>query len=378
MSIESRGAWDGAATGRAGGPPIGGCRAGERGVRPGLRRISRPSSDRPGPGSRGDRVHEWACAGGRGNPTLRSLRLRRGPSGVPLLGAGDVPGGAIDVERGEYKDGENLLCKVADPKRSDTTTPVFADENSSRSATSRVSGSDASRTSRGVTTTRATTTTWSLVTPTASPRRSTRPRPRGTRRRTTTVLVSCSTSLRGSGPPPLPGRGVGARRLGGPCALSLRGRRQEARYVSRALRTRPGCSPTHRGQRFAMRGMLEAVHSGSDAGGVGDRWNEPGGCPHHRGPRSPRSRVRPRPAASRRPRARGIRSGLRRQRHRRHAADLIHQRRGATSAELASDDVRRARDARAPSRAWSTSSPISRVPCTRRGRSHCFGNSSPS
>jgi tetratricopeptide (TPR) repeat protein len=34
----------------------------------------------------------------------------------------------IDVERGNYRDGENLLCKVADPKRSATTTPVFADE----------------------------------------------------------------------------------------------------------------------------------------------------------------------------------------------------------------------------------------------------------
>jgi tetratricopeptide (TPR) repeat protein len=34
----------------------------------------------------------------------------------------------IDVERGDYKAGENLLCKVADPKRSATTTPVFADE----------------------------------------------------------------------------------------------------------------------------------------------------------------------------------------------------------------------------------------------------------
>ena len=34
----------------------------------------------------------------------------------------------IDVERGNYKEGEELLCKVADPKRSATTTPVFADE----------------------------------------------------------------------------------------------------------------------------------------------------------------------------------------------------------------------------------------------------------
>ena len=34
----------------------------------------------------------------------------------------------IDVEKGSFKEGENLLCKVADPKRSATTTPLFADE----------------------------------------------------------------------------------------------------------------------------------------------------------------------------------------------------------------------------------------------------------
>jgi hypothetical protein len=34
----------------------------------------------------------------------------------------------IHVERGEYKRGEDLLCKVADPKRSSSTTPVFGDE----------------------------------------------------------------------------------------------------------------------------------------------------------------------------------------------------------------------------------------------------------
>jgi tetratricopeptide (TPR) repeat protein len=34
----------------------------------------------------------------------------------------------IDVDKGRYADGENLLCKVADPKRSATTTPLFADE----------------------------------------------------------------------------------------------------------------------------------------------------------------------------------------------------------------------------------------------------------
>lgn len=36
--------------------------------------------------------------------------------------------GLIHVERGRPKEGENLFCKVADPKRQDRTTPVLADE----------------------------------------------------------------------------------------------------------------------------------------------------------------------------------------------------------------------------------------------------------
>lgn len=36
--------------------------------------------------------------------------------------------GLIQVERGRMKEGEALFCKVADPKRQDKTTPVFADE----------------------------------------------------------------------------------------------------------------------------------------------------------------------------------------------------------------------------------------------------------
>lgn len=36
--------------------------------------------------------------------------------------------GLLQVERGRYREGENLFCKVADPKRQDKTTPVFADE----------------------------------------------------------------------------------------------------------------------------------------------------------------------------------------------------------------------------------------------------------
>lgn len=36
--------------------------------------------------------------------------------------------GLIHVEAGRYKDGENLFCKIADPKRTQKTTPVMADE----------------------------------------------------------------------------------------------------------------------------------------------------------------------------------------------------------------------------------------------------------
>jgi tetratricopeptide (TPR) repeat protein len=35
--------------------------------------------------------------------------------------------GLILVEKGRYKDGENLFCKVADPNRQSNTTPMFAD-----------------------------------------------------------------------------------------------------------------------------------------------------------------------------------------------------------------------------------------------------------
>jgi hypothetical protein len=36
--------------------------------------------------------------------------------------------GLISVEHGKWKEGEDLFCKVADPKRQDHTAPVFADE----------------------------------------------------------------------------------------------------------------------------------------------------------------------------------------------------------------------------------------------------------
>ena len=36
--------------------------------------------------------------------------------------------GLIEVERGRWKEGEGLFCRVADPARSDKTAPFFADE----------------------------------------------------------------------------------------------------------------------------------------------------------------------------------------------------------------------------------------------------------
>jgi tetratricopeptide (TPR) repeat protein len=37
--------------------------------------------------------------------------------------------GLIYVEKGQYKEGENLFCKIADPKRQAKTTAIFADEH---------------------------------------------------------------------------------------------------------------------------------------------------------------------------------------------------------------------------------------------------------
>jgi TolA-binding protein len=37
--------------------------------------------------------------------------------------------GLIDVEKGRYRDGENLFCKIADPKRAPKTAAVFGDEH---------------------------------------------------------------------------------------------------------------------------------------------------------------------------------------------------------------------------------------------------------
>jgi tetratricopeptide (TPR) repeat protein len=63
-----------------------------------------------------------------GNPDAALVAYGTVPQTCRLWPQATYLSALIDVERGRYKDGENLLCKIADPKRSATTMPVFADE----------------------------------------------------------------------------------------------------------------------------------------------------------------------------------------------------------------------------------------------------------
>lgn len=63
-----------------------------------------------------------------GNPDGALLAYAEVPQTSRFWAQATYLSALIDVERGNYHDGENLLCKVADPKRSANTTPVFADE----------------------------------------------------------------------------------------------------------------------------------------------------------------------------------------------------------------------------------------------------------
>jgi hypothetical protein len=63
-----------------------------------------------------------------GNPDGALLAYAEVPQTSRFWAQATYLSALIDVEKGSYKDGENLLCKVADPKRSANTTPVFADE----------------------------------------------------------------------------------------------------------------------------------------------------------------------------------------------------------------------------------------------------------
>jgi len=63
-----------------------------------------------------------------GNPAAALAAYATVPQSCRFWAQATYLAALIDVEGGRYKDGEDLLCKVADPKRSATTMPVFADE----------------------------------------------------------------------------------------------------------------------------------------------------------------------------------------------------------------------------------------------------------
>ena len=128
-SVESRGAWDGAATW----------------ARRAVRRLVDIAieSEEYGPATQDlAGVPSSAPAEVRGEIAYMTGRAQEaeGNPGAALAAYATVPqscrfwpqatylAALIDVEAGRYKDGEDLLCKVADPKRSATTMPVFADE----------------------------------------------------------------------------------------------------------------------------------------------------------------------------------------------------------------------------------------------------------
>ena len=74
-----------------------------------------------------------AYVGGRaseaaGNPEAALTAYALVPQTCRFWAEATYLAGLIEVERGHFKPAENLLCKVADPGRSASTVPVFADE----------------------------------------------------------------------------------------------------------------------------------------------------------------------------------------------------------------------------------------------------------
>lgn len=63
-----------------------------------------------------------------GDPAAALAHYGRVPQTSRFWSQATYLSGLIEVERGRMKAGEDLFCKVADPKRQDRSTPVFADE----------------------------------------------------------------------------------------------------------------------------------------------------------------------------------------------------------------------------------------------------------
>jgi tetratricopeptide (TPR) repeat protein len=128
-SIESRGAWDGAATWAR--------RAVRRLVDIAIESeeyaVVAPDLAGVPPSAPAEVRGEIAYMTGRaqeaaGNPGAALAAYATVPQSCRFWAQATYLAALIDVEGGRYKDGEDLLCKVADPKRSATTMPIFADE----------------------------------------------------------------------------------------------------------------------------------------------------------------------------------------------------------------------------------------------------------
>ena len=248
-SIEAKGAWDGAATWAR--------RAVRRMVDVALEseEYAQTAQDLAGvPASAPAQVRgEIAYMNGRAQeaaaqPGRRARRLRDRPAGVPLLGAGDVPGGAHRRRAGQLQGRREPALQGGRPEAQRDDDARLRRREVLRRARSRAPRPRAHRARAGPQRRRAL-----LLLP--RPARLRPPR-RGALRggddalREEGLRRRARAARRARGPrraPPLPGRGVGARRVGRPRALPLRRRRQEARRRSSSATspcaTPPGASP---------------------------------------------------------------------------------------------------------------------------------------
>ena len=155
--------------------------------------------------------------------------------------------GLIEVEKGNAKAGEDLFCKVADPKRSATTTPVFADEkffavrDLARLALGRIAHEQGRNDDARY---------YYYLVPRDSDRLAEALYESATTRYEKKDYDGARELPRRARParraPSLRGRGVGARRIDRSRAMSISGSRPEARRVSAALRAGSRRRAAHR------------------------------------------------------------------------------------------------------------------------------------
>ena len=205
-----------------------------------------------------------------GNPDAALAAYATVTAAVPLLGAGDVPVGRSSTSRrATRRTARTCSARWPTPSAARRPRPSSPTRSSSPCATSPAWASVASRTSRAATTTRATTTTSSRATPTASPRRSTRPPRRATRRRTTRARASSSTSSRrwASTTATRTRRGSSSAWIDLARCKFADADRQLVEFLKRYEPVRDAARRIGESDAATQR-LLAAVHSGTDAGGA--------------------------------------------------------------------------------------------------------------